>query len=360
MQKTRLSIIAPTYNEVDNVIPFIERVKSTLSDLDWEIVFVDDNSADGTALRVFDYAANEPRVRAIIRLNDRGLAKSTIQGMLSARGELLCVMDADGQHDVAVIAQMIERLRQDDLDIVSAARRLNEGEPLDGLSASRRRLSVFGNWLCSFVIGRKMVDPLTGFFVLRRDSFLKLAPELGDPGFKLLLDILYTDKSVKHGEVPFDFGVRTHGQSKLDTQVIWKFLTFLLSKMTRGILPPSLISFLIVGGSGVFVHLLALYGALSFSSTFVVAQTFATLVAATSNFLLNNRLTFRDRRLQGTKLLSGYLKFLAVSAVGIVANVSAATITYEQFIQVVFIATLAGISIDIVWKYVVANRFIWK
>lgn len=360
MLSKRISIIAPTYNEVKNVIPFAERVKTALADRDWELLFVDDNSADGTAQKAFDYGKIEPRVRPIIRFADRGLAKSSIQGMLSAKGDLLCVMDADGQHDPAVLIEMVDRMERDGLDIVSAARRLEDDQALEGLSPLRRKLSQIGNALSSFVIGRKLSDPLTGFFLIRRDRFLKLAPDLGDPGFKLLLDILYTDKTLRHGEVFFDFGTRLHGNSKLDSYVLWKFATFLMSKMTRGIVPASLISFLFVGGSGVFVHFAVLYSALAASASFAIAQTIATLIAATSNFLLNNLLTFQDRRLHGLRLISGYLKFLAVSAVGIVANVSAATLAYENLIHVVFIATLAGIAIDTVWKFVIANRFIWK
>lgn len=360
MLPIRISIIAPTYNEAKNVVPFAERVKTALADHDWELLFVDDNSADGTAQKAFDYGKTEPRVRPIIRLTDRGLAKSSIQGLLSAKGDVLCVLDADGQHDPSVVLEMVGRMERDGLDIVSAARRLEDDEALEGLSPLRRKLSQIGNALSSFVIGRKLSDPLTGFFLIRRDRFLKLAPELGDPGFKLLLDILYTDKTLRHGEVFFDFGTRLHGTSKLDSHVLWKFATFLMSKMTRGILPANLISFLFVGGSGVFVHFAVLYAALGLNASFATAQTVATLVAATSNFLLNNLLTFHDRRLRGPRLVSGYLKFLAVSAVGIVANVSAATLAYENLIHVVFIATLAGIAIDTVWKFVIANRFIWK
>lgn len=360
MSSKRLSIIAPTYNEAGNVVAFVERVKTALDKIDWEILFVDDNSADGTAGKAFDYGVHDSRVRTIIRLNDRGLAKSSIQGMLSARGDLLCVMDADGQHDPATLLDMIARLELDDLDIVSAARRLDGDQALDGLSPLRQKLSNLGNWLSGLILGKKLADPLTGFFLIRRDRFLEVAPNLGDPGFKLLLDILYSNKNLRHAEVPFDFGVRQHGESKLDTYVIWKFITFLLSKMTGGFLPVNLISFLFVGGSGVFVHFAMLYAALFFSAPFMVAQTAATLVAATSNFLLNNLLTFQDKRLRGWSKFWGYLKFLTVSAVGIVANVSAATLAYERFVHVVFLATLAGIAIDTVWKFVIANRFIWK
>lgn len=356
----RISVIAPTYNEVANVVPFAERVKSALTGCDWELLFVDDNSADGTAQKAFEYGVTEPRVRPIIRFSDRGLAKSSIQGMLTAKGDLLCVMDADGQHDPSVVLEMVELMEREGLDIVSAARRLEDNQKMEGLSPLRRKLSQIGNALSSFVIGRKLSDPLTGFFVIRRDRFLQIGPKLGDPGFKLLLDILYSDKALRHGEVYFDFGTRLHGNSKLDSYVLWKFATFLMSKMTKGIVPANLISFLFVGGSGVFVHFAVLYSMFAVSTSFATAQTVATLVAATSNFLLNNLLTFQDRRLRGIRLISGYFKFLAVSAVGIVANVSAATLAYENLIHVVFIATLAGIAIDTVWKFVIANRFIWK
>ena len=175
------------------------------------------------------------------------------------------------------------------------------------------------------MLGRDIADPLTGFFVIRRDAFLRVAPQLRDPGFKLLLDILSSDRELRHSEVPFDFGQRLHGESKLDSFVAWQFATYLMSRLTRGIVPASLISFLIVGGSGVFVHLAVLYAVLAATGQFALSQTVAALAAVTSNFLLNNRLTFRDKRLRGTRLVTGYIKFLVISSIGIAANVSIAT-----------------------------------
>lgn len=355
-----LSIVVPTYNEVHNLQPFIERVERALSGFEWELIFVDDNSADGTASAAYEFSLRNHRVRVILRLADRGLAKSSIQGMLSSRGELLCVMDGDGQHDPAVVPQLVERLRGEALDIVSAARKLDDAMEPTALSPMRERLSKIGNRMSNLVIGRQMNDPLTGFFVIRRDAFMKIAPRLSDPGFKLLLDILHSEKTLRHAELPFDFGRRMAGESKLDTYVAWQFATFLLSKMTKGVVPASLISFLVVGASGLFVHFAVLYAAIALSAPFMAAQVIATLIAATSNFLLNNLLTFRDRRLKGLRQLWGYVKFLLVSSVGIVANVSAATITYERLVHIVPVATLAGIAIDTIWKFVVAKRLIWK
>ena len=361
MRKNSISIIVPVFNEVRNIEPLFEKIESALSGYDWELIFVDDASTDGTTNSAYELSLKHEQVRLVLRFWDRGLAKSTIQGMLSAKGQVLCVMDGDGQHDPAFIPELLALLENGRYDIVSAARRLGGNAILsDALSQTREKLSQVGNALSSLIIGRRLADPLTGFFMLRRDAFLEVAPRLTDPGFKLLLDILHSKKDLRHAEHPFDFGTRMSGESKLDSFVIWQFATYLLSKFTGGILPASLISFLIVGASGLVVHFAVLYAALAWAANFSMAQLLATFVAATSNFMLNNMLTFRNKRLRGWKQLWGYAEFMIVSSVGIVANVSAATITYERLGQIVILATLAGIAIDTIWKYAVAKRLIWR
>ncbi len=360
MSDYKISIVGPTFNEAENVEPFVRRVEAALEGRQWEILFVDDNSRDGTAGRVFELAADDERLRLILRLSDRGLAKSSIQGMLSAKGDLLCVMDVDGQHDPAVIETMITRMDAERLDVVSAARKLEDMEDGDALSPLRNNISKLGNRLCSLVLKRDLSDPLTGFFIIRRDAFLRAAPHLGDAGFKILLDILHSDRSLRHAEVPFDFGARLHGESKFDLFVAWTFLMFLLSKATGGLLPAKLVSFLVVGAIGLLVHLAVLYLSLAVGAGFVTAQTLAAFAAVTCNFLLNDLLTFQDRRLRGLAKLWGYVKFVAVSSVGIVANVSVASVAYEQLAHVVIVATLAGVVMDTVWKFVLINRFVWR
>jgi dolichol-phosphate mannosyltransferase len=280
--------------------------------------------------------------------------------MLSAKGEILCVMDVDGQHDPVVINSMISQMEEQELDIVSAARKLDELGDEDALSPLRNKLSRLGNWLCSLVLRRKLSDPLTGYFLIRRDAFIKIAPQLSDPGFKTLLDILHSDKSLRHAEVLFEFGARQHGESKFDAFVAWTFVTFLMSKAVGGVLSAKLISFLAVGAFGLFIHFAWLYLGLNLGMPFAAAQALAAMAAVTSNFLLNDLLTFQDRRLGGFSKIVGYLKFVAVSSVGILASVSVATITYEQLVHVVFIATLAGVAMDTLWKFVLINRYVWR
>ena len=360
MPGSDISLVVPTYNEAKNIVPLIKRAEAALPGLDWEILFADDNSPDGTADVVREVSKQDDRVRLVLRLSDRGLAKASIQGMLSAKGDLLCVLDGDGQHDPEIIESMVAPIRAGNADIVSAARRLDEGTDVSALGPFRLGLSKIGNQLSRFVLGRDIADPLTGFFVIRRDAFLRVAPHLRDPGFKLLLDILSSDRDLRHSEVPFDFGQRLHGESKLDSFVAWQFATYLMSRLTRGIVPASLISFLIVGGSGVFIHLAVLYAVLSATGQFALSQTAAALAAVTSNFLLNNRLTFRDKRLRGTRLVTGYIKFLVISSIGIAANVSIATLTYQEVGQIALLAALAGIALDTLWKFVVSSRFVWN
>ncbi len=360
LSDVNLSIIVPTYNETGNVSLLVQRLHAALGDIAWEVLFVDDNSSDGTADEIYALSQADPRVRLILRVADRGLAKSSIQGMLSAKGRNLLVMDADGQHDPTVIMDMLERLESEGLDIISAARKLDQTGEDGTLSATRQTLSRTANSMSCRVIGKDLIDPMTGFFLIRRDRFLPIAVRLQDAGFKLLLDILHSDKSLKHEEILFRFGQRVHGESKLDALVMWQFATFLMSRATGKILPPSLISFIFVGGSGVFVHFLTLYSLLGLGLSFAVAQIGATTIAASSNFVLNNILTFRDKRLIGRAMVIGYFKFLAAASVGILANVSAAVLTYGTLTDFIFVATLAGIAIDTIWKFAVSRRLIWK
>jgi dolichol-phosphate mannosyltransferase len=354
-----LSIVVPVYNEARNIHPLVSALDESLDDLDWEVIFVDDDSPDGTADTVRDLALQDDRVRLILRIKDRGLSQSCIQGLLSSRADTLCVMDGDGQHDASVIRELLAPLRSGTADIVSAARCF-DGSSTAALSPFRTGLSRVGNRVCGALLGRDVNDPLTGFFALSRATLLKVVRKIDAPGFKILLAILAADPSLRHAEVPFSFRKRLHGESKLDSVVIWQFFAYSLSQLTRGLVPARAMSFVLVGLSGLFVHFAVLYPSLWLGASFTEAQLGAALVAMTSNFLLNNWLTFRDRRLKGFQLLFGYFWFLAISAVGLVANVAVATLAFERLRGMTALSALAGIAVDTVWKFVVSNRLVWR
>lgn len=353
-----ICLVVPVLNERDNIEPLVVRVREALSDHAWELLFVDDDSADGTADEVRRISANDSRVRLILRIAEPGLANSCIQGMLSTTAELLCVMDGDGQHDPRYIPAMIAALSAEGADLASAARRLEAAN--DSLGRGRTLLSKTGNALVRAATHRHTRDPLTGFFVIRRKAFLGVARRLSNSGFKLLFDILASHPGLRHVEVPFDFQPRQAGESKLGPLVIWQFALLLAEKLSRGWLPARAISFLTVGSAGLLVHMAVLYTLLLSSAGFAVSQGGAALMAMTFNFILNNTLTFRDRRFRGIGLLKGWMAYLLICSVGLAANVSVATWAYDQMRGFAMLAALAGIAMDVMWKFVISDRLLWR
>ena len=357
---SQLSIVIPVLNERDNVAPMVERVRSALPFDGWELIFVDDDSSDGTADEVRRVALGEPRVRLILRVADPGLANSAVQGLLSGAADILCVMDGDGQHDPVYIARMLEVLQRDKADLVSASRSVQELAGGDALAGKRHLLSRAGNALIRLATGRDTQDPLTGFFVIRRAAFLSVVRHLSNSGFKLLFDILATGTQLRHVEMPFEFKARNAGSSKLGPLVLWQFALLLLEKLTHGWLPARVASFLVVGSTGLIVHMAVLYSLLGGGAAFSTAQTGAALTAMTFNFTLNNWLTFHDRRFRGWGLVYGWLAYLLICSVGLAANVSVASWVYLQLHWFAMFAALAGIAMDVLWKFVISDRLLWR
>lgn len=353
-------MVVPVLNERANVAAVARQVGDALAGLDWELIFVDDDSADGTADAVRELAAADRRIRLVLRVADPGLSNSCIQGMLSSCADVLCVMDGDGQHDPANIPRMLDMLEREPADLVSACRDLRSDDVTRTLGGARGLMSRLGNLLVRLAIGRPARDALSGFFVIRREAFLGVVRRLSNSGFKLLFDMLASDRALRHAELPFEFRARLHGQSKLDARVLWQFALLLAEKLSGGWLPARLLSFLAVGSAGLVVHMAVLYGSLGMDMSFQHAQASAALVAITFNFVLNNQLTFADRRFRGWRLLPGWLAYLTVCSVGLAANVSVATWVHDELRLRAFFAALAGIAMDVMWKFVISDKVVWR
>jgi len=355
-----LTVVVPTFKERDNVTPLVERLEAALSGIAWEVVFVDDDSPDGTAVRAKEIAVRNPRVRCIRRITRRGLAGACIEGILSSAARFVAVIDADMQHDEKLLPRMLEILSKGEQDMVVGSRYIAGGSA-NSFSSRRSTISRLATRLAQRLMGVSLSDPMSGFFMMHRTSFDSLASKLSTQGFKILLDIVITARgTLRIVEEPYVFGARIHGESKLDAQVGLDFLGLLLAKMTGGAVTPRLLSFLLVGASGIVVHLVALRVALAFlGHGFAIAQTTATLIAMTSNFLLNNALTYRDKRLSGLAMLNGLLGFYAVSSVGALAGVSIASWLYASG-SVWWIAGIAGALVGVVWNYALSNLLVWR
>jgi len=360
MLPAQLAIVVPTFNESQNVGLLVDLVDKALPGTAWELVFVDDNSPDGTAEAVREIALREPRVRVVHRFGRRGLSSACVEGILATSAPFIAIMDADLQHDETVLKAMFERISQGDVDLVVGSRYV-EGGGMGNWNKNRQRMSEFATKLALHLTKTPISDPMSGFMMMRRDAFMRSLPQLSSVGFKILLDIAASAPTpLRVAEVPYTFRTRQHGESKLDSLVLWEYVQLLLDKTIGHLVPVRFLSFALVGGLGVFVHfaiLTALFkGA---GSTFSQAQTTATIVAITSNFLLNNMFTYRDQRLKGWGLLRGWITFNLVCAFGAAANIGVADwlFTHRSYWA---LSALAGIAVSVVWNYVMSGFFTWR
>lgn len=258
----QLAVIVPTFNERDNVELLYENLSIALGDTPFELIVVDDNSPDGTADWVKTLALRHANLRCIKRVGRRGLSSACIEGIASTAAPFVAVMDADHQHDEKVLPQMLEAAKSG-ADLVIGTRYGGEGSAGEGLSAVRLWGSKVATTLSTFITGQPVSDPMSGFFLLRRELFDQIAPKLSSDGFKILLDLIVTSSRVGRklqlAEVPYTFRARHAGESKMSPLVVIQFLGLLLSKLTGGLLPTSFLLFGMVGVSGVLVHLATLY-----------------------------------------------------------------------------------------------------
>jgi dolichol-phosphate mannosyltransferase len=364
MVSPTLSIVVPTFKERGNVAELVRRLDLVLAGIAWEAVFVDDNSPDGTAEVVKAIAAADPRVRCIRRVGRRGLAGACIEGMLSSAAPFVAVMDADLQHDERVLPAMLEKLQHGKTDLV-AGTRYAQGGSATSFSAPRGAISRLATRLTHRLVGTALSDPMSGFFMMRRDRFDRLAPRLSPVGFKILLDIAITaGPSLRIAEQPYEFGERFDGESKFNAQIGVEFLGLLLAKMTGDLVDPRFIFFALVGAIGLVVHVLALRAALlvlpdDMTDQFRIAQGCATMVAMTSNFLLNNELTYRDRRLKGWAMLRGFVLFCVFASVGVLANIDLASWLYVDRSRWL-VAGAAGAIMSALWNYAMSTLFVWR
>jgi dolichol-phosphate mannosyltransferase len=364
MPAADLSIVVPTFKERGNVAELVRRLNLALAGIAWEVVFVDDNSPDGTAAAVKAIAAADARVRCIRRVGRRGLAGACIEGMLSSAAPHVAVMDADLQHDERVLPAMLKKLTDGQADLVAGTRYV-EGGSATSFSARRGAISRLATKLTHRLVGTNLSDPMSGFFMMRRDRFDAVAPRLSPVGFKILLDIAASaGPSLRIAEQPYEFGERFAGESKFNAQIGVEFLGLLLAKMTGDLVDPRFIFFALVGTIGLVVHLAALRASLFFlpddmADQFRIAQAIATFVAMTSNFLLNNELTYRDRRLKGWAMARGFVLFCLFASVGVLANIDLASWLYVDRSRWL-LAGAAGALMSALWNYAMSTLFVWR
>jgi dolichol-phosphate mannosyltransferase len=354
-----LCIVVPTFNEVENVQTVVDKLAAALAGIDWEVVFVDDDSTDGTADVIRSIGYDNPRVRCLQRIGRRGLSSAVIEGILSTCAPYIAVIDGDLQHDETLLPRMLKAIKREQLDIVIGSRYV-EGSSIDEWDSIRAKISSIANYLSRLIIKTQLSDPMSGFFMIHRDAFFRAVRRMSGQGFKVLLDLFASSPvALRYKEFPYTFRPRRHGKSKLDSVVILEYLMLLLDKMVGHIVPVRFFLFAAVGGLGLIIHLASLWLVLRFAAAeFIMAQSVATLTAMTFNFYLNNMLTYRDNRLHGSEFFWGLLSFYLVCSVGAITNIGIANFVYHAE-EVWWVAGLAGSLVGAVWNYTASSVFTW-
>lgn len=354
-----IAVIVPTFNEHPNVSLVVDAVRKGLEGEDWELVFVDDDSPDGTWREVDRLAAADRRIRRLRRIGRRGLASASIEGVLATSAQYVAIMDGDAQHDPALLRQMLEAARTRGADVVIATRPAAGREEFR--SPLRRFLTRAGNRLGQMLLHTAVRDPLSGYFLARRSLFDERAARLYGAGFKILVDLLSAgSEPLRIEEVPMELKPRAGGESKLRARVAVDYAYFVARRSVGRLLPLRFVLYAAVGASGVAVHLsvLQLTYAL-FGEHFAPAQLAATFTAMTTNFFLNNGLTFRDRMLAGPALWRGLASFYFACSTGALVSLAVGEWVHAR-VPVLWAAGLAGAVAAAVWNFTLAERFTWN
>lgn len=356
-----VAVVVPTFNEVGNVARLADALRAALGDLRYEVVFVDDDSTDGTRDAIAAIAQADPRFRLLHRIGRRGLSTAVVEGMLSTTSPFIAVIDADLQHDERLLPDMLALLRQGEADVVVGSRYMAGGDT-GTWDAGRQRVSGYATRLAKLVTSADLSDPMSGFFAVTRDALNGAVRDLSGQGYKILLDLCASSPTrLRIRELPYSFRNREAGESKLDSLIVWEYLLLLVDKLIGHIVPARFVSFMFIGGVGVFVHMGVLASLNALGTRFLVAQSVATGTAMIFNFFVNNQLTYRDRRLRGTwPVLRGLVTFMLVCSFGAVANVGIAEYLFADYAYGWFSAGLAGILVGAVWNYAASSVFTWR
>lgn len=360
---TSISLIIPTYNEADNIQVLYAELQGALSSIDWEVVFVDD-STDATPDVIRSLVAANENITAVLRTGKRGLSGAILDGLPYAKHPYVCVMDSDLQHDPKYILQLFKTLIQDGAAIAVGGRFIADTSVAmneDALRSARYLGSRIANGVSTLITRGRINDAMSGFFLLRRDDFIRYAPDISPDGFKILLDLISLfPNNTNISEIKIDFRKRGAGESKLDIRVMWEFLVLLIHRKILNILPRRFVSYLLVGLVGLCVHLLVLITLYSgLSMQFANAQIIGTIIAIINNFLLNNLLTYSDLRLRGLHLWGGLIKYFLVCSYGAVISFSIATTFLSLNFPWLISGVLGAVSAS-VWNFSVTYFCTWR
>ena len=355
----QVSVIIPTYNERDNIGPLVERMQDALSGYAYEVVFVDDDSKDGTVELITSLSDRYP-VRVIVRRDKRGLASAVVDGLAQMDGQVAVVMDADLQHPPEIIPSLLKAI--DDGSDVAVASRYTTGGGMRGWSLTRKVISKGATFLAHLLLPstRQVKDPMSGFFSLRRQ--VVDSASLSPKGYKILLEILVEGQFNRAVKLPFTFETRSRGESKLSAKQQVDYLKHLYSLLRRKGEIWRFVKFCLVGLSGVGVNMGLLWLLTEVAGLFyLISAAISIETSIITNFVLNNFFTFPDRNLPGAGQFFGrLLKFNLVSLAGLGINLGVLSLLTEVFGMYYLVGNICGIAVAILWNYLANSWWTWR
>ena len=360
------SLILPTYNEAQNLPELLPKLEETLKSIEHEIIIVDDDSPDETWRIAHELSEHREDLHVIRRIGRRGLSSAVVEGFLAAKGDVLAVMDADGQHDLSVLPSIYDEVKSG-VNIAIGSRYIQGGSVGDW-DERRQMLSRMATKLAVRLCKVNVHDPMSGFFAIDRGTFEATLPHLNPKGFKILLDFLvHVPKGTVASEIPISFGKRMHGESKLSCRVQLQFIEYLYDVTFGKWIPLTFVKYCIVGTLGIAVHMSAYYAisrTIMSGEDLTVAGFSASIIGATEtaiifNFLLNNVWTFAEQRLRGVSAVTGFLKFNAACILGAIANWAVSTYLYSLG-WMEALAVFLGALTAVLWNYTVNRVMTWK
>ena len=353
------TIILPTYNERENIAHAIATITQVMGDgVSWEILVVDDDSPDRTWEVVDALAQQDGRVRCYRRVDRKGLSSAIVDGMSLGRGACLVVADADLQHDLSRIPELLAAL---DHAPIAVGTRYANGGGTAGWSRRRLTLSRAATLVCQVALGIRCSDPMSGYFAIRRPAFQEVAHHLNPRGYKLLMELLHVLRPAQVGEVPYIFSPRRAGESKLSPQVAWDFVLSLAELLSRRLVSARFVKYALVGFSGVAVQYCSFYLLWRNLVTDESATAAAIATAACSNYLINNGWTFADRRHRGSaEVVRGLVWFGLISGTGALINQAVTWYLHDHHTLDLGLTMAAGIAVATVWNYFLNLDLTWR
>jgi dolichol-phosphate mannosyltransferase len=358
LKSRQISLVVPTFNEVSNVCRFDKKIQKILVDFDYELIFVDDNSPDKTHEVVKELSFKNNKIRIIRRVGRRGLSGACLEGIACAKYKYVLITDADMQHDLAKIPEMYS-LALKGADLVIGSRYIHGDTDFTSFDKKRGRMSLFATKLAQFVCGLKLTDPMSGFFLIDRTKIDPHLISVSKDGFKILFDIISKVKDLKIVEIAYKFSPRFSGESKLDSKVLMDFFVLLISNSLFKFLSPRAIYFCLIALLGLILHMIFITVFVSFGCSFNISQLVTSIGVILFNYTLNNIFTYRDVKLNGVNFLLGGVKFLAISLVGVISNLSFSNYLYNTQYKWL-ISALCGALIGATWNYYMSMTLVWS